>query len=370
MTSSLSSVNILKLAASAVASTIAASRPIRSLAEASDKLRNGNGGKEILMNSTKEKDDGTLVTEADYQSQVIIVNALRSVNPDIRIVGEEEGCKNDDTVDKKASALLDTLLLEEVLEEMQLCDTHNYYADDCDGFMVEASRIGAFVDPLDGTNQYAKGNYDNVSILIGITLDDAPIFGVICKPFRQRNIIANNAHKAIESKHVGERSIKLDAQECFVLYGGSLVNGAYIYGNGGQKFLRQTMINPKAIISSSRNQGIVQDYVKALYKTGAIAKEPILVSGAGEKGLRLLIGTEDEGVWPFPRPGTSLWDVAAADAILQAVGGKLSDRNGQNIDYSSKRVGTENNGGIIAAASVELHEACVKVYRYIDDIAS
>lgn len=36
--------------------------------------------------------------------------------------------------------------------------------------------------------------------------------------------------------------------------------------------------------------------MKALYKTGAIAKEPILVSGAGEKGLRLLIGTEDEGV--------------------------------------------------------------------------
>lgn len=121
------------------------------------------------------------------------------------------------------------------------------------------------------------------------------------------------------------------------------------------------------MISSSRNVGVVSQCVDALHYQGKIEKDPIMVSGAGEKSLRLLIGDQNESLWPFPRPGTSLWDIAAADALLSAIGGKVTDGNGQKIDYSLKRVGYENVRGIIAASDPEIHEACVTVCRKIID---
>jgi len=56
----------------------------------------------------------------------------------------------------------------------------------------------------------------------------------------------------------------------------------------------------------------VRQCIDFLHEQGSLAKDPALVSGAGEKGLRLVIGGFDEAAWLFPLPGTSLWDVAAS----------------------------------------------------------
>jgi len=215
--------------------------------------------------------------------------------------------------------------------------------------VVDPSRISVFVDPLDGTSQYAKGRYECVSTLVGITLDDVPIFGVICKPFGQAGY------------HIED--------DCFTLYGGTLMNGAFVHG-GEQIDERMSLPTPRAVISSSRSGGIVKQCVDALHEEGSLGKDPVLVSGAGEKSLRLLIGREGEALWHFPRPGTSLWDVAAADALLSAIGGKLTDRLGQRIDYSETRVGNDNDTGIVAASSVALHDACIRAYHLIEPPSS
>lgn len=86
--------------------------------------------------------------------------------------------------------------------------------------IVDASRVSVFVDPLDGTNQYAKGNYGSVSTLLGITLDDTPVFGIICKPFGQ---------------HID--GCYENSKQPFVIYGGTLLSGIYIYGNSNQKVI-------------------------------------------------------------------------------------------------------------------------------------
>lgn len=215
------------------------------------------------------------------------------------------------------------------------------------------------VDPLDGTKSYAKGQYDCVSTLVAIVLDNTPIFGVICKPF-------GNCHSQSLSP-------------CFAVYGGTLLNGAYITNVPSSNFTtvlqqeqqHQNLLQPlhiprdqptKAIISSSRSGGIVQDICTELHKQGMlIAVEPILVSGAGNKALRLLVPQGGEALWPFPKSGTSLWDVAAADALLTAVGGCLTDKFGHPIDYSSDC--TENTFGIIASNRKDLHQACIETIR-------
>ena len=108
-----STVDLLDLSVAALASSVAASQPIRKLAEQSDDGDGGGGSsdntatagdatpsssagvscdlqKDGSQKNVRTKLDGTVVTDADGAAQRIIVAALRHVSEDVRIVGEEE----------------------------------------------------------------------------------------------------------------------------------------------------------------------------------------------------------------------------------------------------------------------------------------
>lgn len=226
------------------------------------------------------------------------------------------------------------------------------------------------MDPLDGTKSYAKGQYDCVSTLVAIVLDNTPIFGVICKPFGNYSTECCCPQQQLTNT--------TNEYPCFAVYGGTLLNGAYLANNysttcftnnDNEEVLLQPISIPqdqpfKAIISSSRSGGVVQDICTELHSQGMlITVEPILVSGAGNKALRLLVPQGGEALWPFPKCGTSLWDVAAADALLTAVGGCLTDKYGNPINYQGDS--TENSLGIIASNRKDLHQACIRAFQKI-----
>jgi 3'(2'), 5'-bisphosphate nucleotidase len=212
-------------------------------------------------------------------------------------------------------------------------------------YIVDASRVSVYVDPLDGTKSYAKGDYDAVTILVAIILDNLPYFGVITKPFGYKSY-----------------STILETN-CFSVYGGALLKGVYLAG--GMKCEVNALGDdlPRAVISSSRSEGIVRDFVDHLAAHHVIHPDPILVSGAGEKSLRLVLGNEKETLWFFPKAGTSRWDVAASDALLRALGGVVTDKYGQELDYSKSREDAENVDGIIASNSSTLHAECIRLFE-------
>ncbi|KAG7346190.1 inositol monophosphatase family protein [Nitzschia inconspicua] len=258
-------------------------------------------------------------------------------------------------------------------------------------FEVDPSRVSVFIDPLDGTKAYAKADYEPVSVLIAIILDKIPCFGVICKPFG----------------YPGQTSV-LDTG-CVAIYGGTLLGGAYTAGGtvcnlpsptsppteipelfdsetssispldssnrppptvrsvsdtlDSPSSARLSMEDlPRAVISSSRSKGIVEDFVTHLGDRGMINPQPLLVSGAGEKSLRIILRSENEGLWFFPKAGTSLWDVAASDALLRATGGRLTDKNGNDMDYSKSRTEAENEDGVVACYDQRLHAECIRLF--------
>jgi 3'-phosphoadenosine 5'-phosphosulfate (PAPS) 3'-phosphatase len=256
-------------------------------------------------------------------------------------------------------------------------------------YEVDPSRVSVFIDPLDGTKAYAKADYAPVSVLIAIILDQTPCFGVICKPFG----------------YPGQTSV-LDTG-CVAIYGGTLLGGAYTAGGGicnlpsptkppteiSESFESPTKSPldsttkppptvravsdtldspssarvamedlPRAVISSGRSKGIVEDFVTHLGDRGMINPQPLLVSGAGEKSLRIILRSENEGLWFFPKAGTSLWDVAASDALLRATGGKLTDKNGNDMDYSKSRTEAENEDGVVACYDQRLHAECIRLF--------
>ena len=367
MTSPSVIVNLLDLAAASVASTIVAADTIKKLSDPESEGKN-----------TRLKDDGSFVTDADLAAQVIIVSALRNVSTDVRIVGEESA---EDTASHRvnikryegANESMFRLAQQEILLRynrsngaMPLAQTVASEANDVtsaavdqenDGissaslimpcmeqYQVEASRISVFIDPLDGTKAYARGDYEPVSILIAIILDGRPCFGVIGKPYGYR----------------GQTSI-LDTG-CVAVYGGTLLGGVFTAGGGICTLQRRPDVLPRAVISGSRSKGVVQDFVSHLGSKGMIDPEPMLISGAGEKSLRIVLRTENEGLWFFPKAGTSLWDVAASDALLRAIGGKLTDKYGQELDYSKSRADAENEDGVVACYDDKLHAECIRLF--------
>ena len=379
MTSS-SVVDLLDLAASALTSTVVASATIRDYCKPTET----NDGSQDAKN-TRLKDDGSFVTDADIAAQHVIVRALRSVSPDVRIVGEESA---ETSIDHNATNALNDVVFRLAQQEIRIrhsgsndppplaqtdaptpgestptekSDQEKEEAtaseekssslilpglSDC---KVDPSRVSVFIDPLDGTKAYARGDYDPVSILVAIILDQRPCFGVICKPFG----------------YDGQTSV-LDTG-CVAFYGGTLLGGVYVAGgtacsiptseNGGTDNL------PRAVISSSRSKGVVQEFVSHLGSKGMIHPEPMHISGAGEKSLRIVLREKNEGLWFFPKGGTSLWDVAASDALLRAIGGKLTDKFGHDMDYNKSRTEAENEDGVIACYDDKLHAECIRLFQ-------
>jgi 3'-phosphoadenosine 5'-phosphosulfate (PAPS) 3'-phosphatase len=341
-------VNLLDLAASALAATVAAARPIRDLSSV--------GGEK----NARLKDDGSVVTDADFSAQGAIMRTIQQVSGHVRIVGEESEeemlrhlGEDDECQQVYQLARQEVLMRYHNLEgrpplsgDSEISPPVDVDEPDSPDVIVDADRVSVFVDPLDGTKSYARADYQSVTILIAIILDSAPCFGVICKPFG-----CNDTPSILDTGFVA-------------IYGGTLLNGVYVAGgNKCHKPLRTEGELPRAVISKSRSEGIVRDFVDELAANQVIHPEPLHVTGAGEKSLRLVMGTENEALWFFPKAGTSLWDVAASDALLRQLGGKLTDKYGRELDYSKSREDAGNDDGIIACNDEALHAECIKVFQ-------
>ena len=433
---------------------------------------------------SRTKDDGTIVTDADGESQRIITSYIKSISTQIRIVGEETndeiqisqkgyhrktwwgispGSKRKLLCKEKQSEeyICDLVTLEikkRCREQQQQLQLHLQQEQNDSTRFVHPERISIYVDPLDGTGAYAKGQYEAVTILVGIMLDNVPIFGIIVKPFGHQGCNVDfdigayhhNQHhhqhhhqpqphsrttsNTILQKYLlhqrqtinGNHGSNLDhlsslgfLHPCSALYGGTLLGGAFIFSgeelsrsldyrtkgssdgpsssvdipppssalldikesislsssitsteqveqdpsNNSKNEIHNEDTQRKAIISKSKGGGVVKQCINSLSSKGLLHPEPIYITGAGYKTMRLLLGTHNETMWFFPKPGTSLWDVAAADALLRVMGGRLSDKFGGDLDYSRSWTDADNLDGIVACSDVDLHAKCIKLYH-------
>lgn len=89
------------------------------------------------------------------------------------------------------------------------------------------------------------------------------------------------------------------------------------------------------------------------------------VGGCGHKVLLIIEG--DAHGYIFGSPGCKKWDTCAPEAILHAIGGKLTDIHGNYYQYGAE-VRCRNAGGVIAANSTQAHGRYVsKIPRAVLD---
>ncbi|XP_050675365.1 3'(2'),5'-bisphosphate nucleotidase 1 isoform X1 [Leptidea sinapis] len=287
----------------------------------------------------KGKDD--YQTEADRSAQRCIIASLSAQYPKINIIGEEDGNQIQDSN-----------------EYLVMDSDQEILAINCPESLkgVEEKDIVVWVDPLDGTAEYTQGalmlkrdswehwksllshpfismkwylsllqsNYgflEHVTVLIGISVNERPVAGVIHQPY-YKNVVGSD--KII----------------------GRTIWGLQEVGVGGF-----TLAPPpdSLVITTTRSHSnaIVENALQVMN-----AKQILRVGGAGYKVLQLLEGKAS--IYVFASPGCKKWDTCGPEAILSAAGGKLTDILGNHYKYGASE-SRPNKTGVLAAVYEDLH---------------
>jgi len=269
-----------------------------------------SGGKLDIVEKTGADD---LQTVADRSANDLICGSLKKAFPKLTVIGEE----GEVDITKIQSDYLITDQDQSII---------NHYKDSLTTNLknVKIEDLTVWVDPLDGTKEYTEGYLDHVTVLVGIAVGKKAIGGVIHQPFW------NYQNK--DNQNLGRTFHGIVG--CG--YGGGLNPGDAPKG--------------ERIVTSTRSHstGLVSQVIDACEPTKIIK-----VGGAGHKVILLMEGKAH--CYVFCSPGCKKWDTCAPEAILHALGGKLTDIKGNDYEYH-KDVNFVDEWGILATAKAEDHQ--------------
>lgn len=241
---------------------------------AGDLLRRGLNEHKTVTHKSSAVD---LLTEYDKAAEALIIERLRSAFGHHQLIAEEGGGVDD------------------VIE------------DASDGYVW-------YIDPLDGTNNFAHG-YPVFAVSLALYERDRPLVGVVFDPMRN---------------------------ECFTAVSGE---GAHLrtgHSNGA--------------ISVSQNNELLQSLLATgfpydrhqsdednIAETGAFLKRSrgIRRAGAAALDLAYVAAGRLDGYWEFK---LNSWDLAAGALLVQEAGGRLTDMDGAALKLSPNTSLVASNG--------------------------
>jgi 3'(2'), 5'-bisphosphate nucleotidase len=248
-------------------------------------------------------------TEADRAAQYCIDKSLKKkFGNELTIIGEEEKTSHVPTLELDYS--VDVLKIDDKCREKF-------------GEITEKDVV-IWVDPLDGTSEFAQGAnakpelLEQVTVLIGIAVKGVAVAGVIHQPF---------------FKETGRTIWAITGVGCY---------GIQVASDSSERIVVTTRSHPSQQ---------VQDALDALEKR-KLLNHVERVGGAGYKVLRCLEGA---AAYVFASNGCKKWDTAAPEAVLVASGGRLTDVSGRLLYYGSDAQ-RPNTGGVLATAKWVNHQ--------------
>jgi 3'(2'), 5'-bisphosphate nucleotidase len=171
------------------------------------------------------------------------------------------------------------------------------------------------VDPIDGTRDYIEGSKD-FTINIGLLHHQRPILGVIYAPAWGELYagFTNDKGDRLATRWLEDTDIEKDIRVR------SAPREGLIVVTGKVKIGGKT---------SARIDAYAEQFkIQKLIRRGSSIKLCLIASGKADL---------------YPRFGkSSIWDIAAGQAILEAAGGKITDFNGQDIPYPNQENKFEN----------------------------
>ena len=222
--------------------------------------------------------------------------------------------------DRRANDLICTRLANEfpgvpiVAEESEV-ESFEHFRDSTDIF---------FVDPVDGTNEFIE-RHPQFVVMIGLVQGNVATHGVIHAPM------------------LG------------VVWAGTVGAGAFSLTDGGAREPIHVTgvgeLGATRLVSSRSHRSPRLE--KALESLGV--REFVPMGSAGLKGAEVARGGVDGYVAPFY--GGKRWDACAADALVVAAGGRVTDAWGERLDYRAPSL--SNDRGIVASNG-RVHDALLE----------
>lgn len=223
---------------------------------------------QVLLQSTKNQDSSDFATQADFESEKIIVQILTENFPDHNIIAEEKTR------------------------------------------IEKGSEYTWVIDPIDGTISFAAG-LPYFAVLIGLLKDKKPILGVIY------NVSENNLYTTQKGK------------------------GAYLNGEKIQVSKRQNLED--ALLDMDFGHRLQRKQKFNNYVSSLLEKVGYVYSIGSAVPIALVAKGNLDGyvaqAW--------LWDFVAVTVLIEEAGGKVTDFEGREPDWSKERLSIVASNGLI-----------------------
>ncbi len=186
---------------------------------------------------------------------------------------------------------------------------------------LSASRRVWFVDPLDGTREFADRNGE-FAVMVGLAVHGRAALGVVVMPVSGEAIAGRVGAAAFAEDAGGHRrplsvSAVSDPREATI------------------------------VVSRSHRPALLDPLIARLGIPRAVP-----CGSVGVKVSRLVLGQAD--LYVHGGPGAKHWDTCGPEAVLVAAGGRFTDLAGAPIDYASPELVLKTG---IVATNGPLHEA-------------
>lgn len=296
------------------------------------KLQNEN---DTVAGKLKEEAEvKSVVTQADIDAQYVIVTGLRRLWGDaLNIVGEEDESEEKPTVDMTKQEPLRTDLLQGIVPET---------------VQVPMEELTLFVDPLDGTREFVEGRVQNVGCLIGVARRGKSIMGSIGLPFPGG--ISAPAAKAQYAIHMDDDAAKLSH---YGVYPVDKDNGKKATQKEDSSFTLFTGDSKDQVLSNATKLALT---IAAEHSKDSATPNHSILGGTTSKLVAVSHQERSLAVLHFK---TCYWDTCAPEAVLNAIGGKVTDFFGSPLVHKDdKRYNYGNLWGVIASSKgmEEIHD--------------
>lgn len=219
-----------------------------------------------------------------------------------------------------------------------------------------------FVDPLDATREFARGQLECVTVLVGVAVDGKPVAGLIGEPFNKSDPdrvvwgCAGVGVHGLKAEQQAARQLRQATQRQHLPAPAEAEAALFV---GAPPTLPELVV----AMTHRADRPELQRLCQLLAPSGTLK-----TGGTGNKLLRLLEGGCD--AYTMLKAGTYRWDSCAGEALLRAVGGELTDMHGQPYSYDyGPHTSLANREGIVAAATPELHAHVVAMTAHCSSTA-
>jgi 3'(2'), 5'-bisphosphate nucleotidase len=265
----------------------------------------------------KIKDDDSPFTEADVKVQTIIIKSLLHFWPNLKIIGEEEEDFKG-KIDFDYASLKTNFISDDIFQGLKPTE-----------FNIKDAIV--FVDPLDGTVDFLKGELSSVTTLIGVSLKNQANIGIVGRYFKQIN---NQPDKKDFEYYPVCFMANADHKKAFVVeYNKSTIPQPWSPSPSQTEF---TVVTSKNHLTPFMTQWIEE----TLRPT-----KTLLIGGAGNKMIAVVEGIAH--CYAHPGQGTKKWDTCAGEAILKALGGNAVNNKGEPIGYFAEKETWTNSDGYL-----------------------